>query len=299
MRSIVKFILVIFVLQIIALIFPPWRLEKLRQWINEADRSSWTKRTLENQTSQRESSSYWDLDNPPKFDQFEYFWPAPDMFAYVWVADGFNEVCSALTAFQKLKSSLTPKSNREDIDYLLLFPLEYGQNGQIKDIKLIEKWANMGGILEEVEIKLEHIRRHPVLRKNRLITHAFSLLEYTKIIVLNGNGIIMKNLDHLFTLAEQNVAQVILSAPKLSNQEHIYGEWKPCFGQRSPLVGTSLLMFQPLISTRDRIIQYTRGQSGIWTVEAAVNHEFACNDELNVLPQNYLLEMGSDRKSVV
>lgn len=62
-------------------------------------------------------------------------------------------------------------------------------------------------------------------------------------------------------------------------------------GQRSPLVGTSLLMFQPLISTRDRIIQYTRGQSGIWTVEAAVNHEFACNDELNVLPQNYLLEM--------
>lgn len=51
----------------------------------------------------------------------------------------------------------------------------------------------------------------------------------------------MKNLDHLFTLAEQNVAQVILSAPKLSNQEHIYGEWKPCFGERQTVLVVHML----------------------------------------------------------
>ncbi|XP_059094216.1 uncharacterized protein LOC131889197 isoform X1 [Tigriopus californicus] len=290
MRAIVQVILAIFVLQIIALIFQPWRLNKISQWINQVS----TKQQVDNQT-QPDASRYWDLENPPPFEQFEYFWPAPDVFAYVWVADGFDEICSALTAFKQLKSFLAPKPQRDDIDYILMYPSDLDWISQNEAIQLLEKWTELDGILEEVEIKLEHIRQDAVLRKNRLTTHAFSLMEYDKILLLNANGIVLGNMDHLFTQKEENVAQALLSAAKHSIQELTHPQSKPCFGPQSPWVATSLLMFQPLPSTRDRIIQYTRGQSGIWSVESAINYEFACNDELNVLPSKYLLEMGAHK----
>ncbi len=47
----------------------------------------------------------------------------------------------------------------------------------------------------------------------------------------------------------------------------------------------------PTRRTFERLVQHFDGRHGgvIWNDVMAVNHEFACNDELEVLPKEYAL----------
>jgi hypothetical protein len=44
----------------------------------------------------------------------------------------------------------------------------------------------------------------------------------------------------------------------------------------------------PLKRTFERLVQHFSGRDGvIWNDAMAVNHEFSCNDEMEVLPREY------------
>ena len=115
--------------------------------------------------------------------------------------------------------------------------------------------------------------------------------------ILDPMGIPLKSLDHIF-LKKENRSIYRVSAPVADAVEIAAaaaaaetGIGRPtCFGDVAPLVSTHLMSVLPGERTAERLVQHFRGHDNdglIWNDAMAVNHEFACNDELDVLPRSY------------
>lgn len=111
--------------------------------------------------------------------------------------------------------------------------------------------------------------------------------------ILDPMGIPLKSLDHIF-LEKENRSIYRVSAPVADAAEAAAAETgigRPtCFGDVKPPVSTHLMSILPgERTTSERLVQHFGGRHDgvIWNDAMAVNHEFACNDELEVLPRSY------------
>lgn len=131
--------------------------ELMRRW--------WVKIQILHQTQYpgmtlKQLSDYWAEGASELFD-FEYNFPQPDSFAYLWHAIGPWEICSALTAMQRMQE--LSKGSKANIDFLLVFVHSVNESNQdeyeLSD-QLATKWESVGGQAEEVVVSRKKVRRN-------------------------------------------------------------------------------------------------------------------------------------------
>ena len=113
--------------------------------------------------------------------------------------------------------------------------------------------------------------------------------------ILDPVGIPLKSLDDIF-LKKRNRSIYRVAAPaaggaaELSASSDAAVGRPTCFGDVAPFVSTRLMSIVPGERTAERLLQHFDGrrrEGVVWDDAAAVNYEFACNDEIDVLPASY------------
>ena len=114
--------------------------------------------------------------------------------------------------------------------------------------------------------------------------------------ILDPVGIPLKSLDDIF-LKKRNRSIYRVAAPavagtaELSASSDAAAVGRPtCFGDVAPFVSTRLMSIVPGERTAERLLQHFDGrrrEGVVWDDAVAVNYEFACNDEIDVLPASY------------
>ena len=126
-------------------------------------------------------------------------------FAYVWYATDNIYLCSALVAMKQLKN--LRKSTNLRIDYVLIFSNEDFLDARSK---LLDAWVANGGIIQEFE-PLGQYLKSGYYKKCLQKFHAMLLFEYSRVIIMDSDGIANHDLDPLFLIPfPQNVS---LAAP--------------------------------------------------------------------------------------
>lgn len=135
--------------------------------------------------------------------------------------------------------------------------------------------------------------------RNKVKYHLFALTGYTKFMVLDPFSIPTKNLAP--TLLSEVPSEAVMALPLADKREEKMSSLRDgtrqvhCLGKKSPKVGTKFIILSPFKYVEDRIKLHLFNK--MWTDLQAINYEFSCNDEIEILPQNFVLSAKTISKA--
>ncbi|TRY70741.1 hypothetical protein TCAL_12816 [Tigriopus californicus] len=213
-------------------------------------------------------------------------------FAYVWYASSPQYLCSALVALKILqnhRSKLGPLPY--ELDYVLMFV-----DSTLTDkafANLTEKWEYEGGVLQNVTSLAKFAKGKSTFYKPTYQKfHAFQLIKYDRLILMDSDGFTMHQLDHLFQLEFPPGIQ--LAAPQgywFRDKGVVIGSDPKCRGETVVAVTTVMMVVEPSLQLYYRV----RRHFGSLKIDTGkpnfdmdiVNKEFSCGDEVLILPKHY------------
>lgn len=133
---------------------------------------------------------------------------------------------------------------------------------------------------------------HPYYKATYQKFHAFKLIDYTRVIFLDADGIPLNSMDHLFQI--RLPPNITIAAPQaywFKANGISSGSLQLCPGIKHVTVTSSLMLFSPSLEL------YRRAEKNFNTKKLVskktnydmdiMNKEFSCRDDVFILPKHY------------
>jgi len=313
----IKLVAVVALIQLALLVIT--NIELIRYWGTDIHAGEWLIHVQRDDLTQLQSNKSLSaapkmLNNKsdsPEVVDFDYNFPSDVVNppGFVWHATNTWELCSSLVSLGRTKA-LVNSSHHAEYFLRLHFLPGYDRlksSVQTKVKSLLKKWTQAGGHFSTKDKKFEHIVAKSdadLLLKMR----AFEFdLNYKTVMLLDPFAIPMKPMaDRLFS--DQRLSAVMIMAPQAKNkkslktvEEHRRRHPLNCFGKISRPISTSMIIADYSSLLVKRMTAATKklkkfDQQSETPIEF-FNHEFACNDEIALLPEKIVFEDVKDRES--
>eukprot|EP00095_Tigriopus_kingsejongensis_P001240 maker-scaffold160_size295910-snap-gene-1.41 protein:Tk01240 transcript:maker-scaffold160_size295910-snap-gene-1.41-mRNA-1 annotation:"hypothetical protein DFA_05069" len=214
-----------------------------------------------------------------------------ERFAYVWHATSKTYLCSALTAFIILRDirRVTQGSKDFQVDFVLVMVPE--DLSDTASQGLLQRWKYEGGVVRNFTSLKKGIKSS-YYRGTYQRFHAFKLVEYDRIVIMDADGFPLKNLDHLFqVILPSNTS---LAAPQgywFNRNGLSQGEPGLCPNTELVVITSVMLVVDPSLELFSRVERHF-GSLKFGTTQQnydmdILNKEFSCNDNIFILPKHY------------
>eukprot|EP00095_Tigriopus_kingsejongensis_P011607 snap_masked-scaffold859_size87536-processed-gene-0.0 protein:Tk11607 transcript:snap_masked-scaffold859_size87536-processed-gene-0.0-mRNA-1 annotation:"hypothetical protein DFA_03248" len=222
-----------------------------------------------------------------------FYHPGPGenaSFAYVWYISQPHYLCSALVSLKRLKSMRSKTSFPYPVDYVMVYTAEDPLDSPSDH--LVKKWEAEGGKRVEFPSLKKHIA-NAYYRTSLQKFYAFQLIQYSRVVAMDADGVALNNLDHLFLLKfPENVS---IAAPQgywFQNEGVFAGNGDNCKGVVFPVITTILLVVEPSLELFQRVRPYfgqrrPESHQEFFDMDI-IQKEFNClHNEVFVLPKMY------------
>ncbi|XP_059091685.1 uncharacterized protein LOC131887172 [Tigriopus californicus] len=224
-------------------------------------------------------------------DEF-FFVPSPDEnphFAYAWYISEAHYLCSALVSMKRLKALRAESKFPYPVDFVMVHTKEDRIDNTPHN--LVKQWETEGGIRVSFP-SLRGFITNSYYKTSLQKFHIF-LLNYTRVISMDADGVALNNMDHLFLLKlPQGVRMAAPQGYWFNNEGFITGDDDTCKGVNFPLITSILLLIEPSKELYSRVVPYfgkTRPVSKLEYFDMdIIQSEFNCKtNDIMVLPKMY------------